>query len=175
MISVFFKNQGESRLRIQADAPREFYIVRKTVGSREIAIFYRKSGENGVSAVAEERKMGKIVFRPWPKNRKREKPAVVGRRNEKYSKNCPSSADESQNHSFSAFPTPWKARITQFLRFQPLGKSESLIFCISNPLESQKTGKNRLSSTDDERKTANSGFHPRMTGEKLQFPGFIHG
>ena len=66
MISVFFKNQGESRLRIQADAPREFYIVRKTVGSREIAIFYRKSGENGVSAVADERKMGKIVFRPWP-------------------------------------------------------------------------------------------------------------
>ena len=29
---------------------------------------------------------------------------------------------ESQKHPFSAFPTPWKVRITRFLLFQPLGK-----------------------------------------------------
>ena len=45
---------------------------------------------------------------------------------------------ENQKHPFSALPTPWKAKITQFLRFQPLGKSKTPIFCVSNPLENEK-------------------------------------
>ena len=53
-------------------------------------------------------------------------------------KNRASNPLESQKHPFSAFPTPWKVKNTQFLRFQPLGKTKSLIFCFSNPLESQK-------------------------------------
>ena len=78
-------------------------------------------------------------------------------------KNRVSNPLENEKHSFSAFPTPWKAKNAHFLHFQPLGKLKTLIFCISNPLESQKTGKNRLSSTDDELKTVKTGFHPRMT------------
>ena len=45
--------------------------------------------------------------------------------------------------------------------FQPLGKLKTLIFCISNPLEARKRGK--------------TASHPRMTGEKQQILGFIHG
>ena len=37
----------------------------------------------------------------------------------------------------------------------------------------QKNGKNRLSSTDDEPKIANSAFHPRMTSEKQQNLRFV--
>ena len=96
--------------------------------------------------------MGKIVFRPWPKSRKREKPAVVGRRNTESSNFHSSSADETKNTAKTARRRATKRRISHFLRFQPLGKSESLNFCVSNPLESQKNGKNRLSSTDDEQK-----------------------
>ena len=88
---------------------------------------------------------------------------------------CVSNPLEKQNYPFSAFPTPWKSKNTHFLRFQPLGKAKSLIFCISNPLESQKCPENRLSSTDDGRKTVKTGFHPRVASEKQQILGFIHG
>ena len=81
--------------------------------------------------------MGKIAFRPWPKNKKREKLPVVGRRKPESLIFYVSNPLESQNHPFSAFPTPWKSKITHFLRFQPLGKAKSPNFCVSNPLESQ--------------------------------------
>ena len=41
------------------------------------------------------------------------------------------------------------------------------------PRFSSKNGKNRLSSTDDEPKIANSAFHPRMTSEKQQNLRFV--
>ena len=43
------------------------------------------------------------------------------------------------------------------------------------PRFSSKNGKNRLSSTDDERKTVKTAFHPRMMSEKRKKPRFIHG
>ena len=45
----------------------------------------------------------------------------------------------------------------------------------NRPRFSSKNGKNRVSSTDDGRKTTNSGFHPWMTSGKRQKPRFIHG
>ena len=68
-------------------------------------------------------------------------------------KNRASNPLESQKHPFSAFPTPWKIKITHFLRFQPLGKTKSLNFCFSNPLERQKCPENRPSSADETQKT----------------------
>ena len=81
--------------------------------------------------------MGKIAFRPWPKNRKWEKLCFGHGRRTENGKNRPSSADEMQKTMKIVCRRPTKARITHFLRFQPLGKSESLIFCVSNPLEKQ--------------------------------------
>ena len=92
----------------------------------------------------------KIVCRRPTTDEKRKKMFFVGRRNTESSNFHSSSGDETKNTAKTARRRPTKARITHFLLFQPLGKSESPNFCFSNPLESQKTGKNRLSSTDDE-------------------------
>ena len=81
--------------------------------------------------------MGKIAFRPWPKDEKQEKLCFGRGRRTENAKNRPSSADETKNTAKTARRRPTKARITHFLRFQPLGKPESLIFYASNPLESQ--------------------------------------
>ena len=37
---------------------------------------------------------------------------------------CVSNPLENQKHPISAFPTPWKIKNTQFLLFQPLGKTK---------------------------------------------------
>ena len=133
--------------------------------------------------------MGGNVFRPRPPSGKRErlcfghgrkleiaeKPPVAHKRNAELPNFRSSLVSETQNRSISVLPTPWKVRIAHFLRFQPLGKAKSLIFCASNPLESQKTGKNRLSSRDDERKTVKTAFHPRMKSEKREKERFRRG
>ena len=54
----------------------------------------------------------------------------------------------------TALPTPWKVKNTQFLCFQPLGKTKSPNFCVSNPLESQKCPENCSSSADETQNTA---------------------
>ena len=56
---------------------------------------------------------------------------------------------------------PTKRRITQF----------SLVVGRRNA----ESSKNRVSSTDDGRKTANSAFHPRMKSEKCKKERFRHG
>ena len=53
-----------------------------------------KSDEKCVSAVADERKMGKTVFRPWPKSENREKLHFGRGRRVKNSKNCVSAVAE---------------------------------------------------------------------------------
>ena len=125
-----------------------------------------ENGKNRPSSADEMQKTMKIVCRRPTTDEKRKKMFIVGRRNAESPIFCVSNPLESQNHSISAFPTPWKVRITQFLCFQPLGKLESLNFLRFQPLGKPKNGKNRLSSTDDGRKTAISAFHPRMTSKK---------
>ena len=66
----------------------------------------------------------KTAFRPWPKNRKREKSPVVGRRNTKSPVFYSSLASETQNHPFFAFLPREKVKITQFLRFSLERKSK---------------------------------------------------
>ena len=82
---------------------------------------------------------------------------------------------ESQNHSISAFPTPWKSKITQFLRFQPLGKSKSPIFCVSNPLESQNHPVFCASNPLEKQKCPIFAFRPRPKSRKPEKQAFGHG
>ena len=109
------------------------------VGSGKIAIFWQNepSGANKSRFFIGNRK--KPRFQPLGKA--------------KSPNFCASNPLESQKHSISAFPTPWKAKNTQFLHFQPLGKTKSLNFCASNPLEKQKCPENRPSSGDEMQKT----------------------
>ena len=79
----------------------------------------------------------------------------------KNSGNRPSQHWENQKTPQAAFPTPWKAK-----------KCRKSFAARERNAESAK---NRLSSMDDGRKTANSAFHPRMMDEKQQILPFIHG
>ena len=51
--------------------------------------------------------------------------------------NNPSEASDGQNLPKINFPRPRMSRKHEKQTFQPLGKSKSLNFCVSNPLESQ--------------------------------------
>ena len=68
----------------------------------------------------------------------------------------------------TALPTPWKVKNTHFLRFQPLGKSKTLNFCVSNPLEKQKCPENRPSSADETKKTAKTARRRPTKRKKRQ-------
>ena len=79
----------------------------------------------------------KIVCRRATTDEKRKKMFIVGRRNAESLNFHSSSGDETKNTAKTARRRPTKARITHFLRFQPLGKSKIDGNCASNPLESQ--------------------------------------
>ena len=48
---------------------------------------------------------------------------------------------ESQKTPKTAFPTPWKEKKRQNLRFQPLGMPKNAESCVYNPSEREKTAK----------------------------------
>ena len=109
----------------------------RSVGSREIAIFYRKSDENCVSYPYDEQKTWKTAFRTPKMSRKREKPAVVGRRNAKNDKNCLSSADDRGKTQKTALRRPTKWKIQQKLPVVGRRNAESPVFCPSLVSETQ--------------------------------------
>ena len=160
-------------------------------------------GKNCVSGSPDGRKTAKTVFRGTPtgekqrklrfgeprRAEKRKKPPRYGGKSSKIGQFCSdtgvnrpflpknrvSNPLENEKHSFSAFPTPWKAKNAHFLHFQPLGKLKTLNFCVSNPLESQKRPFSAFPTPWKARKREKTASHPRMTGEKQQILGFIHG
>ena len=115
--------------------------------------------------------------------------------------NNPSEASDEQNLPKRNFPRPRMSRNCQKQTFRALGKSKSLNFCVSNPLEKQNHSisafptpwksknapfspfghgrrvenlKNKLSAMAERRKTGKATFRPRPTSRKPEKQAFGH-
>ena len=93
------------------------FLMELAVGSREIAIFYRKSEKTARRRPKKRKKQQKLLF--------------VGRRNAESPDFYSSLASETQNRPFSTLRSQAKHKITRFLLFARKRNAESLNFRVS--------------------------------------------
>ena len=117
------------------------FLTELAVGSKKIAIFYRKM-EKTARRRATKRRITQFSLIVGRRNaKKQQKQLVVGRRNTENDKNCLSSADEMKNTAKTARRRPTKRKITRFLSVARERNAESPVFYSSLASETQNQPK----------------------------------
>ena len=149
-------------------------MTETAVGSKKIAIFYRKSEKTAFPTPWKDKITQFLRFQPLGKTKMPRKPPVVGRRNEKYSKNCSLSADETENHPqncVSGHPDGRKLAKTAF-RGTPTSRNwRKLRFGAPRRAE---ISKNSLSGHPGGRKLRKTTFRGTPTGKNCSDTGVNH-
>ena len=120
-----------------------------------------KNSKNSVSSTDDGRKTRISASHPRMTNEKREKQRFRRGGKSESPNFCISNPLESQNHPFSALPTPWKSKNASF---SPFGHGRR----VENP-------KNKLSAMAERRKTGKATFRPRPKNKIQEKPPFGHG
>ena len=162
-------------------------MSRKHEFPRFRALGWIENMKNNLSEASDEQKLPKTTFpssrmdkkhdfprfRPLGKPKMPRKPSVVGRRQMKNAKKCPSSTDEMKNTAKTARRRPTKRRIAHFLRFPTLGKIKIAHFLRFPTLGKSKTPKNCFSQLWESQKRSKTAF-PHLgkskNTQKLHFP-----